>query len=260
MKIAKHICFFYKEERFQYINKILQETNKYPFTTDIFIHTNEKFSRDKLIDYTNGNINIVVYKIETNEYVSCVSRNFIKTLNGVYDIFMYIEDDILVPTTTLNYWLIHKDQLLKHNYNLGFERIEIISGKEYTVDLGHRFDNPDIGYLTKKVEINTKSYILNDMNTYCAFWIYDKDEFNKFVNSMYYDIKNIVGYLPRESCAIGLHGMHTNFYKGTLIPLLDNRLHENCKVYHLNPSVVDHFSKMGWWFAEFKDSVRIKKK
>ena len=40
MKITKHISFYYLENRIAYINNIIDETNKYEYTTDIFIHTN----------------------------------------------------------------------------------------------------------------------------------------------------------------------------------------------------------------------------
>ena len=60
-----------------------------------------------------------------------------KTQKSNYDILTYIEDDILVPKTTVNYWLEYKDKLLKENYNLGFIRTELDqSGNEYAPDLG----------------------------------------------------------------------------------------------------------------------------
>ena len=40
MKITKHISFHFLPERIIYINNIIDETNKYEYTTDIFIHTN----------------------------------------------------------------------------------------------------------------------------------------------------------------------------------------------------------------------------
>ena len=63
MKIFKNIVFFYNENRFKYLNKIIEETNNYQYETDIFIHTNNLFSKDLLNTYKNGNINIIYYNI-----------------------------------------------------------------------------------------------------------------------------------------------------------------------------------------------------
>ena len=65
-------------------------------------------------------------------------------------------------------------------------------------------------------------------------------EFDKFVNSKYYNIQNIRGYGIREQSAIGLHGLHTDWYKSTLIPIINNKLIECCKIYHMpNNYVLD---------------------
>ena len=62
----------------------------------------------------------------------------------------------------------------------------------------------------------------------------------KFVNSKYYNINNILQYDTREKSAIGLNGMHTQWYKNTLIPIINNKLIEECKIYHMpNNYVLD---------------------
>ena len=76
-------------------------------------------------------------------------------------------------------------------------------------------------------------YCVNNINPYCAFWIYNKNEFNNFANSKYYKINNIQGYGIREQSAIGLHGLNTDWYKSTLIPVINNKLIEECKIYHM---------------------------
>ena len=82
----------------------------------------------------------------------------------------------------------------------------------------------NLGFLTKEVIIESQKYIINDKNPYCGFWIYDKLEFNKFVDSKYYDIRNVNGYDIRAVVAIGLHGVQTDWYKATVIPLKENKL------------------------------------
>ena len=54
---------------------------------------------------------------------------------------MYIEDDILVPWKTIQYWLEYNEKLISMNYNLGFVRIEVDNNIEYITDLhGLQFD------------------------------------------------------------------------------------------------------------------------
>jgi hypothetical protein len=229
MKITKHISFFYIENRLLYINNIIDETNKYEYITDIYIHTNNKDLHEKsLNNYTNGCIQIILHDLSNIHpfYLTWKCRSLLKQQKNDYDIFMYIEDDILVPYKAIKYWLEYNEKLIEMNYNLGFVRIEVENNIEYITDLNaEKFDTI--------INLDEKTYCVNNKNPYCAFWIYNKNEFNKFVNSKYYDINNIPNYDTREQSAIGLHGVNTNWYKNTLIPVINNKLIEDCKIYHM---------------------------
>ena len=144
---------------------------------------------------------------------------------------MYIEDDILVPWTAIQYWMSYKNDALKNNNNLGFIRTEVDkSGNEYAVDVND------------KLKSNDGLFLNNNVNPYCGFWIYDKLEFNRFVNSHYYDIANIEGYKIREKSAIGLHGIHSCWYNNTIIPLINNKVVQACKIYHLSNNYTNNKS------------------
>jgi hypothetical protein len=163
-----------------------------------------------------------------------------------YDVFMYIEDDILVPYKAIQYWLDYNEKLIELNYNLGFVRIELKDDVEYITDL-------EGDYLDTCITLEQK-YCVNNKNPYCAFWIYNKKEFIKFANSPYYDIRNIRGYDPRAASAIGLHGLHTNWYKSTIIPMVENKLNKDCRIYHMPNNYVYHAKK----FATIKFDEAIK--
>lgn len=66
MKITKHVSFYFIRDRILYVNNILDETNKYAYTTDIFIHTNNAdlhlFSFKTLILFMK---NIIINYINT---------------------------------------------------------------------------------------------------------------------------------------------------------------------------------------------------
>ena len=229
MKITKHISFYFLIDRIIYINNIIDETNKYEYTTDIFIHTNNIDLQEAMLNnYTNGYIKIIYHDLSNINpfYLTWKCRELLQQQRNEYDIFMYIEDDILVPYKAIQYWLEYNQILLEMNYNLGFVRIEVEDGIEYITDLyGEIFDT--------FIDLNETKYCVNNKNPYCAFWIYNKNEFNNFVNSKYYNINNISGYGIRERSAVGLHGKNTVYYKNTLIPIVNNKLIEECKIYHM---------------------------
>jgi hypothetical protein len=235
MKITKHISFYFLTDRVIYINKIIDETNKYEYTTDIYIHTNYiDLQKEAFNNYTNGTIKVIYHDLSNCHpfYLTWKCRELLKEQRNEYDIFMYIEDDILVPYKAIKYWLEYNEKLIEMNYNLGFVRIEVKNDVEYITDLyGERFNTI--------INLNDKDYCVNDKNPYCAFWIYNKKEFNNFVNSTYYDINNIPYYDIREKSAIGLHGVHTNYYKNTLIPIVNKNLIQDCRIYHMHNNYVN---------------------
>jgi hypothetical protein len=237
MKITKHIAFHYNVDRMKYINRIINETNTYEIETDIYIHTNNHdLTGESFANYNNGILIVIHHTLEDPFMLTWKCRDFLREQQNDYDIFIYIEDDMLIPYKAINYWLQHNEQLIKENYNLGFLRIEIKNNEEYITDLhGEKLDSFTF--------LDGKRYCVNNKNAYCAFWIYNKNEFHRFVNSKYYYHKNIPDYYSiREKSAIGLHGHFPRYwYKDTLIPMVNNKLDDACKIYHMpNNYVTDN--------------------
>ena len=138
MRITKHITFFYLENRIQYVNKIIEETNKYKYPTDIFIHTNYPILNVyNFIEYTNGNITIVSHHLGNEHpfYLTWKCRKIMQKLRNDYDIFIYVEDDILIPNIAIEYWEKYHENLIENKYNLGFVRIETKNDEKYTTDI-----------------------------------------------------------------------------------------------------------------------------
>jgi len=217
---------------------IIDEISSYDHIVDIFIHTNNNFDFNLLNKNKNGNLNIICHDLkgENPFYLTWKCREILKKQKDDYDIFVYVEDDILVPKKTLEYWIKNNDFLISLNYNLGFFRIEISEkdNEEYLTDI------PKDKNEFKKINIGENEYFLNDINPYCAFWIYNKKEFNKFVESNFFDPKNIIGYDIREQSSIGLHGLWTSWYKATVIPILNGKIIEDCKIYHLPNNYINN--------------------
>ena len=245
MKISKHLTFFYLSDRLQYVHRLLEEANRYPYETDVFIHANTEFDLG-FSTYTNGKIQVLVHDLgnEYPYYLTWKCRDLLKAQKNEYDVFMYMENDVLVRTSALEYWLTYKDMVLDAGYNLGFLRIETSTrdGEEYTTDIGFlRHEGDDKKYhFVDTVDLSGLTFSVNNVNPYCAFWIYDQKEFCRFVESEYYTIHTIKGYGIPEASAVGLHGMWTPWYKATLIPLQEDQLHKGCKIYHLPNNFVNN--------------------
>ncbi len=260
MRFVVHMTFYFRPDRLNYVNRILNELNKYPYQTDLFIHTNQSFPLEDLIYYSNGQLMVYCHDIsnEHPHYLTWKCRGFLKEQKEQYDVYIYIEDDILIPVSAIEYWFQNKEKVMKYGYNLGFLRIEVDgNGIEHTGDMGTSPEGVS-EYLTKVVYLEDKKYILNDLNPYCASWIYDKNEFSNFVESSFYDTRNIRGYGICEQSAIGLHGKHTPWYKGTLIPLTeDNQVDPGCRIYHLPNNYL--LSPYGWILYRLDEVIKIPK-
>jgi hypothetical protein len=261
MKITKHIPFYYLENRIPYINRILEETAKYPATlVDVFIHTNLATLKSTDFKYrgTKGcDIHIyIVYHDLTGEnpfYLTWKCRPLMAQQRFEYDVFMYLEDDILVPKEAIEYWITYNPILVPLGYNLGFLRVEcdpqISGGCEYITDLyGVRFDS--------FINLESKTFCINNKNAYCAFWIYDREEFGRFVESDLYWFYNPDGYDIRELSGAGLHGHQMGWYKDTVIPLdLDKQgLDKGCRIYHMSNNYITN-NKSPFATIPFDDAI-----
>jgi hypothetical protein len=166
-------------------------------------------------------------------FITWDNRKYVHKFIDDYDVQMYIEDDIGFNIKTFDYWLNYKELCLKNDYNIGFLRYEQgCDGKMFSSDL---LKTPD-----KLVILDGNLFTLNDVEPYCAFWIYDKSELSKFIHSEEYRFKfKDRRYYIMEMSAIGWNSITMKRYKGTVIPLvkcsLDNTYmaHEDCYVNHL---------------------------
>jgi len=243
MKLCKHITFFYNENlkgRLKYLNQVLQVTKTYDFETHIFIHTNKEGNFDlSLVDGETLCIEIIYHDLsEVHPYfLTWKSRDLMKKQKDIYDIFMYVEDDILVRNETIHYWLQHKNALLSRNFNLGFVRIETDQNKiEFATDIDEHF--------YEKTTIENREYVIDTGSKYCAMWILDKEEFSKFIDSDFYNLCNIHCItnpnMSREKSAWGLNDPGIKWYSNVLIPLQNGFLHPDSRIYHLPNNYIDH--------------------
>jgi len=265
MKACIHIAFYFKENRLNYLDRMLKEYNNYPCEVDIYIHTNVQFPTERWNLYDNGVVTTIVHDFTNGNpmFLTWKCRElYPKQLNN-YDVFMYSEDDILVPKKAFDYWLQNKDMVNAENYNLGFFRIQV----DNTVDYEYITDAQESTFDRNIISIGNKKFLVNKFS-YCAFWIYDKKEMEIFMSHPFYDLDyvkndplfNVVGI--REVSAWGLHLKHPyyNFkisrYKDTVFLLDDNEeLNKDCRIYHLDEAY--HYVSNGTFCcAKFENCIR----
>jgi hypothetical protein len=233
-KIAVHITFFLGKNylnRINFLRKIIVSYKKISKNLDIFIHINKKL----LNKYKIKDVNYILHNLSLEDpyLLSWKSRKLIYEQKDIYDVFIYSEDDILFTKNNFDYWINFKDICIKNNFNLGFIRVEKNNNKIYSIDVTTQ--------LNKYLIINNNRFIVNDINPYCAFWIYDRQELNKFINSNIWNFnwRNEFSYGVREMSAIGWHGLKMTRYKDTLIPLAKS----NKKKYIVNlDSLIYHLT------------------
>jgi hypothetical protein len=107
----------------------------------------------------------------------------------------------------------------------------------------------------------TLDQIVSD--TYCAMWIYDQQELNKWIDSEYWDLRKILPFkkgrdgcelMIREKSAYGLHHVKTTFYKTTIVPLTECGFDPDCRLYHLANNYLND-PKMAT--IEFTDIIKV---
>ena len=257
LKISVHIPFYVKKnkiKKFKILQKICKSYLKLSRKTNIFVHTNLK------IKTSNKRIQFLFYKLNNvHPYrLTWFPRKLMKKQINDFDIFIYAEDDVMFAKKNLDYWLKYKDICIKNNFNLGFLRIE--KKKDlYAIDQIKK-----LSYI-KKIE-NTNFIIIE--NPYSAMWIYDRNEFKKFVKSNYYEFKwnmKKIGNvnLDREMAAIGWHGQdikkgfNMGRYHATVIPFKKNGLDSASFINHLSKNYSKNPAGL---FGTFKIKNLVQKK
>ena len=236
-KITVHIPFYIDNninKKNIFLKRVCKNYLKISKNLEIFIHTNKIIKKNskkiKFIyhDFTNDD----PYKLTWN------CRKLMFSQKDKYEIFIFGEDDIIFSKKNFNYWLKYKDLCIRNNYNLGFLRTEVKrkSNLLYSTD--------QVSKIKYHVNLYKKKFAKLE-NSYSSFWIYDKNEFQKFTQTKYwrFDWKwvTISGvWLTREMAAVGWHGENMggegsmNRYKATIIPLNNHKLNKNAFIKHLS--------------------------
>ena len=241
MSITVHIPFYnpepFKKEgfkqltRYDYLLENINNLKSLSLKVDIYIHTHNNFLNNKKL-----NAEIIIHELRDFElnkgYLTWKVRSLMKEQINKYDYFIYLEHDIKFSEPNFQYWLENKNKISNYKLNLGFIIYEKSNDKyeNFAVHIMKKF--------SRYIEIKKQKYFLNDLDNYCCFWIYDKNDFKNFINSKWWDFKKKLTnyrhyYGVTETSALGLHAFNIGYFKATVIPEMKNQLDERCFVEHI---------------------------
>ncbi len=110
------------------------------------------------------------------------------------------------------------------------------------------YSSDQISKIKYYVKIANKKFAKLE-SSYCSFWVYDKNEFKKFIKTKYWNFDwkwiTISGILLiREMAAVGWHGedmngLFMNRYVASIIPITNYNLEKNSFIRHISNRYVN---------------------
>lgn len=148
------------------------------------------------------------------------------------DLFVYLEDDIVLTRENVEYFLKYAPVLRPHRLIPSFFRYEMRDGRKMAVDLSR----PQFPVLSRTVAIDGLTFV-SPSNPYCASYILDKNLGREFVQSRSFDLiksREVKKWQVRERAAMGLayEGVPRGFKSRHVMPLRGLQPDPRCMVWH----------------------------
>ncbi len=204
INLLVHITFYYHVDREKYLLKVLENFNDYQLNQiHIVIDTNIREKTEKILE-KNTNTNNHTIEIHAHENLDhpynltwSHREDMLKQIEN-YDIFLYLEDDILIPWENFQYWLEENQAIVEYGYLRGFLRVENSEDNTlYSVDFTEITIDPEI------IEIAGKNYF-QPQYPYHACWLYDRQQMRQFINLPAWQDGNYQLWGIRERAAAGM--------------------------------------------------------
>ncbi len=227
------------EERVQQIGKNIKEfLGRWNVKhIDLFVYSNT--DKAKILDQFQSQKVTIMYKLydlsnEDPRLLVWKCRPVMASQKDLYDIFIYIEDDIGIPSETLQYWWEWKDILHTKQKDVGFLLVETLNQKDF---YSSNVLSPS-AYLPFSEK--NQSFVHIPMR-YSAGWIVDKQEMKMFLRSVYWDFHCYYPHGPSkwsphlcESSGIG----YKLSYPDCAFPTEGGKISPKCFFYHLSNTYI----------------------
>lgn len=265
MSICIHIPFynpepekpegFRKLTRYDYLEENINNLKGLSSQVDIFVHTHNNF-----LDNKDLSAKVIKHEIDKSDlgkgYLTWQTRKDMSQYLNSYNYFLYLEHDIKFTKSNFEYWKEYNNFFNKKKINLGFLIYENNheDNSKYSIHLSKKFD--------KILKIDDQEFLINDIENYCCFWIYDQRTFSHFVKSKWWQLENDLHnyrhkYGNTEKAAIGLHALNINYFKGTLIPLINGKIDPRCFIEHLTNNYFYMFKDEKFLYSDIRAACRF---
>jgi hypothetical protein len=181
-KLLVHIAFHYNNYRVQYLLTVLENFKNYQLSDiHVVIDTNTEETKEKLKDFIAElpfQVNIHCH-LDLDHPFSLTWTHRQQMLEHLedYDIFMYLEDDILIPWAAFEAWLSENEAVYKTGRIRGFLRVENPGGdKLYATDYTGPMPAPVIWRIGQQ-------YYFEPSRCYHGCWVYTKKQMKDFIQS-----------------------------------------------------------------------------
>ena len=187
-KLAVVVCFYFNPKKIKILKKTLQEINSYNFKIDLTLITNQLLIKQKnilkkIIKNRVKNCNIYEAKeMPDNDLLPWFSINIMKKKfeNKSFSHFMFIEDDILITSKNICYWIYFRKILKKFKLVPGFLRYENYKNDFYAVD----YEKKIIFNKSPKIQTDDLGYgLINPKFPYSAMYLMDRQLMKEYLNS-----------------------------------------------------------------------------
>ena len=266
-KLVIVICFFFNSKKLKMLDKTLSQVSLFKFKKDVTILTNKITKSEKKI--LKKTINKKIKKFSLCEIKDMPDDNLLpwyslnimreKYKDNKNSHFMFLEDDILVNSKNISYWIYFRKILKKYGLIPGFLRYEKYKNKFFSID------NPKKIIIEKFPNITTsnKKYgFVNSKFPYQGMYLMDRELMKKYLVSnavkIDYSFTNRIMrslYPIKELANISYAYLNTpiGYHNCIMLPFNENKqiprysLIEHCDVKYVK---LKEFNKMGYGTIE----------
>ena len=248
-KISIVICFHYNKKRIKNLIKICKNISSYRFSKDVSIITNNINNKQSKFVKKQINKKLKKYSLVTIKnnpepnLLPWYCLNFMKKKykDKSFSHFLYLEDDILINSKNINYWIYCRKILKSYNLIPAFLRCEIINKNLISVDNQKKIKIKN----TPKILSSTKKYgFLNMRYPYHGACFMDRNLMNEYSKSnligidygsrhkimkMLYPVKELANII------IGYINVPKGYFNRFFIPFIDfKKIPIYCTIKHLD--------------------------
>jgi hypothetical protein len=229
-----HIAVHFNVNRLAYTREVIRFLLKGPFAdVEVIADANSKNAQRWLAGFDDRVKFRVHDALGHPHLLSWACREDFCSRIDDFDLFVYVEDDMLIPPSAFAAWLAHRNRVARDGSYPGFVRAEVDwHGRLVASDFEEKVADANI------IDVDGVPY-LSTYYSYQACWIYDRVLMEEFIASPLFDPPEPAVALTEDIRAIASMGLTQHALlpgrpARSLIPLTSTYgISPDCFVYHL---------------------------